>query len=145
MISTQVEKVIIAPAGRTATRLKALLAGSVPTLSVDRSVPGLPSSQLLARRSCGARLADPAPASRVRDSGNREAVVGGRNCNVIQRAASGPRKSTYPSGCTPSSSGADKEESGSTPARVLNQSRASRAGEAFRVVDGARAPQGESS
>jgi hypothetical protein len=74
MISTQVEKVIIAPAGRTATRLKALLASSVPTLSVDRSVPGLPSLQLLVRRSCGARLADSASAGRVRDLGNRDTV-----------------------------------------------------------------------
>jgi LacI family transcriptional regulator len=40
MISTQVEGVIIAPAGRAAAPLKPLLDSSVPTVLVDRSVPG---------------------------------------------------------------------------------------------------------
>jgi LacI family transcriptional regulator len=43
MISTRVDGVIIAPAGRTATGLKPLLANSVPTVLVDRSVPGFPA------------------------------------------------------------------------------------------------------
>ena len=43
MISTRVDGVIIAPAGRTAKRLKPLLAGSVPTVLVDRSVAGFPA------------------------------------------------------------------------------------------------------
>src|SRR4051794_6908871 len=43
MISTRVEGVIIAPAGRTATPLRPLLTSAVPTVLVDRSVPGFPA------------------------------------------------------------------------------------------------------
>ena len=43
MISTRVDGVIIAPAGRTATPLNPLLANSVPTVLVDRSVSGFPA------------------------------------------------------------------------------------------------------
>ena len=43
MISARVDGVIIAPAGRSATPLDPLLANSVPTVLVDRSVPGFPA------------------------------------------------------------------------------------------------------
>jgi LacI family transcriptional regulator len=43
MISTRVDGVIIAPAGRTRTPLTPLLANSVPTVLVDRYVPGFPA------------------------------------------------------------------------------------------------------
>jgi len=43
MISTRVDGVIIAPAGRTATPLNPLLANSVATVLVDRYVPGFPA------------------------------------------------------------------------------------------------------
>src|SRR5215218_8717908 len=43
MISTRVEGVIIAPAGRTAAPLRPLLESSVPTVLVDRAVAGFPA------------------------------------------------------------------------------------------------------
>jgi LacI family transcriptional regulator len=43
MFSTRVDGVIIAPAGRTAAPLQPLLANSVPTVLVDRSVQGFPA------------------------------------------------------------------------------------------------------
>ena len=43
MISTRVDGVIIAPAGRTAKPLKPLLASAVPTVLVDRSVAEFPA------------------------------------------------------------------------------------------------------
>ena len=41
MITTRVDGVIVAPAGRTAGHLKSLLTAAVPAVLVDRTVPGL--------------------------------------------------------------------------------------------------------
>jgi LacI family transcriptional regulator len=43
MVSTRVDGVIVAPAGRTAKTLKPLLTTAVPTVLVDRSVAGFPA------------------------------------------------------------------------------------------------------
>jgi LacI family transcriptional regulator len=55
MISTRVDGVIIAPAGRTATSLEPLLANSVPTVLVDRSVSGFPADVVRADSITGAQ------------------------------------------------------------------------------------------
>ena len=55
MISTRVDGVIIAPAGRTANPLKPLLASTVPTVLVDRSVAGFPADVVRGDSMTGAR------------------------------------------------------------------------------------------
>src|SRR4051812_48237767 len=55
MISTRVEGVIIAPAGRTATPLRPLLTSAVPTVLVDRSVPGFPADVVRGDNIAGAQ------------------------------------------------------------------------------------------
>jgi LacI family transcriptional regulator len=50
MISTRVDGVIIAPAGRKANTLNPLLENSVPTVLVDRSVSGFPADVVMGRQ-----------------------------------------------------------------------------------------------
>lgn len=54
MISTRVEGVIIAPAGRTAAPLRSLLESSVPTVLVDRAVAGFPADVVRSDSMAGA-------------------------------------------------------------------------------------------
>src|SRR4051812_38757711 len=56
MISTRVDGVIIAPAGRKPTSLKPLLANSVPTVLVDRSVAGFPADVVRGDSMAGAQI-----------------------------------------------------------------------------------------
>jgi LacI family transcriptional regulator len=55
MISTRVDGVIIAPAGRKANTLNPLLENSVPTVLVDRSVSGFPADVVRGDSMAGAR------------------------------------------------------------------------------------------
>jgi LacI family transcriptional regulator, galactose operon repressor len=55
MISTRVDGVIIAPAGRTANPLKPLLASGVPTVLVDRAVAGVPADVVRGDSMAGAQ------------------------------------------------------------------------------------------